>query len=146
MLILYLIIEIILLYYVLGGIIAVLGSVLTTKELIKAKKIFRSSLKNKYCILLPVYHEQDIIQESINYFYSIFKDDEKVKIFIIATERENCKNSTYEMAKKQIEKMNAENILTLLSERPIEISLGKCYNLRSRRKRFPVDPIVTESE
>ena len=43
MLILYLIIEIILSYYVLGGIIAVLGSVLTTKELIKAKKIFRSS-------------------------------------------------------------------------------------------------------
>ena len=115
MLILYLIIEIILLYYILGGIIAVLGSILTTKELIKKKKIFRSSLKNKYCILLPVYHEQDIIQESINYFYSIFKDYEKVKIFIIATERENCKNSTYEMAKKQIEKMNAENIFTLLN-------------------------------
>lgn len=115
MLILYLIIEIILLYYILGGIIAVLGSILTTKELIKKKKIFRSSLKNKYCILLPVYHEQDIIQESINYFYSIFKDYEKVKIFIIANERENCKNSTYEMAKKQIEKMNAENIFTLLN-------------------------------
>lgn len=38
MLILYLIIEIILLYYILGGIIAVLGSILTTKELIKKRK------------------------------------------------------------------------------------------------------------
>lgn len=126
MIIIYLIIGLLLFYYIFGGILIILGIIFTTKRISKEQnKHYKGNLKNKYYILLPVYYEQKIIEESIDYFYSIFKNNKKVKVLIIATERENCINSTYAIAKKIIENKKADNILVLKAPKKYKNKVGQ---------------------
>src|SRR5574344_642554 len=75
-------------YYISGGLIMLKMSIRTIKELKKNKKS-KIDLKNNYYLILPVLREQNIICDSIDYFYNLIKDEKNIKIFITTTERED---------------------------------------------------------
>ena len=94
-------------YYIVSGLTMIIMSLKTIKD-IKNAKNSKIKLKNNYYIILPVLKEQNIIVESIDYFYDLTKYEEKVKVFVITTEREddeyikNPKYTTYDIAKNKI--------------------------------------------
>ena len=107
-------------YYIMSGITMIITSLNTTKDINKAnnKKI---KLSNNYYIILPVLREQNIICESIEYFYQLAKEEKKVKIFIIASEREDNESrekgymkTTYEIAKNKLNESKFKDKIILL--------------------------------
>lgn len=119
MIILYSLIFIFFLYYIISGFTMFVTSVLTIKDMKRANED-KSKISNNYYIFLPVFKEQNIIEDSIEYFYNLTKDENKIKLFIIATEREDdiyindlCK-TTYEIAKNKIHNLNLDNKIILL--------------------------------
>ena len=101
-------------YYIAGGLTMLIMSIKTIKD-IKKSENSKTKLKNNYYIILPVLREQNIICDSIDYFYNLTKNEEKVKVFVITTEREddeyikNQKQTTYEIAKNKINKLGIKN-------------------------------------
>ena len=73
-------------YYIVSGLAMIIMSLKTIKD-IKNAENSKMKLKNNYYIILPVLKEQNIICESIDYFYDLTKYEEKVKVFVITTER-----------------------------------------------------------
>lgn len=57
-------------YYIVSGLTMIIMSLKTIKD-IKNAKNSKIKLKNNYYIILPVLKEQNIIVESIDYFYDI---------------------------------------------------------------------------
>lgn len=101
-------------YYFIGGIITIIGSIFTTLKILKYKRReFKNTLKNNFVILLPVFHEQSIIEETLNYYNTNFKSN-NLKIIIIASEREKGKITTYDLAKKYINKYDTTSLFTLI--------------------------------
>lgn len=106
-------------YYIVSGLTMIIMSLKTIKD-IKNAKNSKIKLKNNYYIILPVLKEQNIIVESIDYFYDLTKYEEKVKVFVITTEREddeyikNPKYTTYDIAKNKINKLGIQDKIILL--------------------------------
>lgn len=106
-------------YYIASGLTMLVMSLKTISEIKKAKNS-KIKLKNNYYIILPVLKEQNIIADSIEYFYNLTKDEEKVKVFVITTEREddeyrnNPKKTTYEIAKNKIKELKIKDKIILL--------------------------------
>ena len=106
-------------YYIAGGLTMLIMSIKTIKD-IKKSENSKTKLKNNYYIILPVLREQNIICDSIDYFYNLTKNEEKVKVFVITTEREddeyikNQKQTTYEIAQNKINKLGIKNKIILL--------------------------------
>lgn len=118
-------------YYISGGLIMLKMSIRTIKELKKNKKS-KIDLKNNYYLILPVLREQNIICDSIDYFYNLIKDEKNIKIFITTTEREDeeyidcLQDTTYEIAKNKIKELNASSKIVLLkSARKYEGKVGQ---------------------
>ena len=108
-------------YYIVSGLTMIIMSLKTIKD-IKNAKNSKIKLKNNYYIILPVLKEQNIIVESIDYFYDLTKYEEKVKVFVITTEREddeyikNPKYTTYDIAKNKINKLGIQDKIILLKD------------------------------
>lgn len=106
-------------YYIAAGLTMLIMSIKTIKD-IKKSENSKIKLKNNYYIILPVLREQNIICDSIDYFYNLTKNEEKVKVFVITTEREddeyikNQKQTTYEIAQNKINKLGIKNKMILL--------------------------------
>lgn len=106
-------------YYIFSGLLMMIMSLKTIKEIKKANHD-KIVLKNNYYIVLPVLKEQNIISQSIDYYYDLTKDEEKVRVFIITTEREddeyigNLDYTTYAIAKKRIDELKLGDKIILL--------------------------------
>lgn len=119
MIILYSILCLFIMYFILSGIVMIIESIYTSKEVIKNSKN-KTKLSKEYHILLPVLREQNIIESSIEYFYTIAKNEKNIKYYIITTEREdeeyknNSRETTFEIAKRKIMRMNASDKFELI--------------------------------
>lgn len=119
MIILYSVLCLFIMYFLLSGIIMIIGSIYTSKDIINNSKN-KIKLSKEYHVLLPVLREQNIIESSIDYFYSIAKDEKNIKYYIITTEREDeeykdsSKETTFEIAKRKITNMNASDKFELI--------------------------------
>ena len=118
-------------YYIASGLTMLIMSLKTIID-IKNAENSEIKLKNNYYIILPVLKEQNIICDSIDYFYNLTKNEEKVKVFVITTEREddeyieNLENTTYEIAKNKISELRIEDkIILLKAPKELEGKVGQ---------------------
>ena len=69
-------------YYIASGLTMLIMSIKTIKD-IKKSENSKIKLKNNYYIILPVLREQNIICDSIDYFYNLTKNEEKVNEYTV---------------------------------------------------------------
>lgn len=81
------------LYFIIGGMITI-GCIFATARDQLNRKPVEDYTEHDFAILLPVYHEQDIICNTIDYFSRIVPQGRNNKILIICTEREECSQET----------------------------------------------------
>lgn len=145
MIILYSVLCIFIMYFIASGIMMIVGSLYTSKDIMN-NLVKTAELSKEYHIFLPVLREQNIIKNSIEYFYSIAKNEKNIKYYIITTEREDeeyrdtSKETTYEIAKRIIMSINASDKFELIKA-PKE-SKGKVGQLNYAYTKYIKDKSI----
>lgn len=105
-------------YFIVGGIVTIGGILATARDQLN-RKPDKDHMGHDLAILLPVYHEQDIICDTIDYFARIVPHRKNNKILIICTEREDCLQdasckTTFAVAYEYILRKQLEDRIELL--------------------------------